>query len=106
MSTVVTVKFFPQPDKADEMNDWFRSRGLIVPVLFFNINLNSFSVNFRLNGSIPRFFMMVFTSLVIQTFPNLRGSTRHIFCSFSKLNSTVVYFGVSIPISILPVIRK
>ena len=25
MSTVVTVKFFPQPDKADEMNDWFRN---------------------------------------------------------------------------------
>ena len=25
MSTVVTVKFFPQPDKANEMNDWFRN---------------------------------------------------------------------------------
>ena len=25
MATVVTAKFFPKPDKAEEMNDWFRN---------------------------------------------------------------------------------
>ena len=25
MATVVTAKFFPKPDKAEEMNDWFKN---------------------------------------------------------------------------------